>query len=148
VKENRDGIKGIAAFVPCTLHYDYVPDIYKDIYKSYDEFNEGSPVIDKQSMATFFRYAGVDPKDSNTFITLATDNHKNFPPVYIASCEKDPLRDDAYVLQSALKKAGVATKHDNYRGLPHYFWIFPSLPESEKFVDNLVSGVKWLISQM
>lgn len=144
----RHRIKGVAALVPCTLHYDHVPEEYKSIHKSYEENKEGVPIIDKESMRIFYTEAGVDPKDSDIFTALATDNHKNYPPTYIASCEFDPLRDDAYVIDAALKKAGVPTKHDHYKGLPHYFWIFPSVPEGQQFVGNLIGGVKWLISQM
>lgn len=144
----RDGIKGVAAIVPCTLHWDNVPAEYQSLYKAYEENKEGVPIIDKNSMKIFYDHAGVDPKDSDIFTALATDNHKNFPPTYFVSCEKDPLRDDAYVMEAALKKAGVPTKHDHYKGMPHYFWIFPSIPEGQQYVGNLIAGVKWLISQM
>ena len=143
----RDGIKGIAALLPCTLHFDNIPAEYKDMYKSYDDSGR-SPIIDKNSMKIFYEAAGVDPKDSDIFMALATENHKNFPPTYFASCEMDPLRDDAYVMEAALKKAGVPTKHDHYKGMPHYFFIFPQIPEGQQFVGNLIGGVKWLISQM
>ncbi len=144
----RDGIKGVAAIVPVTLHFDYVPEEYKSMFTAIQENEKDVPIIDKESMRSFYTFAGVDPRDSDTFTALATDNHKNFPPVYFVSCEKDPLRDDAYVMEAALKKAGVPTKHDTYKGLPHYFWLFPSVPESQQFVGNLIGGVKWLISQM
>ncbi|KIV82066.1 hypothetical protein PV11_04202 [Exophiala sideris] len=144
----RGGIKGVAAIVPAALHYDHVPAEYQSIFKAYEENKEGVPIIDKESMRNFYDLTGVDPKDSDIFTALATDNHKNFPPTYFVSCEKDPLRDDATVMEAALKKAGVPTKHDYYKGLPHYFWIFPSVPEGQQFVGNLIGGVKWLISQM
>ncbi|KAL2441696.1 Versiconal hemiacetal acetate esterase [Exophiala dermatitidis] len=144
----RNNIKGVAAVVPCTLHWDNVPEEYRSIYKAYEENKENVPIIDKESMEAFYHHTGVDPKDSNIFTALATDNHKNFPPTYFVSCEKDPLRDDAYVMEAALKKAGVPTKHDHYKGLPHYFWIFPSVPESQEYIQNLIGGVKWLVSQM
>jgi versiconal hemiacetal acetate esterase len=144
----RDAIKGVAAIVPITLHWDNIPAEHQSIYKSYDENKEDVPIIDKQSMETVYMHVAADPKDSDMFTSLATENHKNFPPVYFVSCEKDPLRDDAYVMESALKKAGVATKHDHYKGLPHSFWVFPSVPEGQQFVENLIGGVRWLISQM
>jgi versiconal hemiacetal acetate esterase len=118
------------------------------MYKAYQDNEKGQAILEKESMRNFFDLAGVDPQDSDVFTALATDNHKNFPPTYFASCEYDPLRDDAYVMEAALKKAGVPTKHDHYKGFPHYFWIFPSLPEGQEFVGNLINGVKWLVSQM
>ena len=144
----RDNIKGVAASVPVTLHYDNVPEEYKSQYKAYTENGTDVPVIDKGSMEIFFEHAAVDPKDADTFVALATENHKNFPPVYFTACGRDPLRDDAVIMEAALKKAGVPTKLDMYDGLPHYFFIFPSLPESGQYIANLIGGVKWLISQM
>ena len=66
-------------------------------------------------MQVFYEHLGADPKDPEVFTILATDYHKDFPPTYITSCEFDPLRDDAYVLEAALKEAGVPTKHDHVR---------------------------------
>ena len=60
----------------------------------------------------------------------------------------DPLRDDAFVMEHALKGAHVPTKHDYYKGLPHYFWAFATLPETQTYIENLVKGIDWLIEQM
>lgn len=35
-----------------------------------------------------------------------------------------------------------------YPGMPHYFWLFPQLHMSEKFHQNVVEGVKWVLSQV
>lgn len=75
------------------------------------------------------RHVGADPKDPDVFTILATDNHKNFPPVYFTACQFDPLRDDAYIMQEALEEAGVKTKLDYYPGMPHYFWVSSLVPE-------------------
>jgi versiconal hemiacetal acetate esterase len=144
----KDGIKGVAAIVPATLHYDHVPEEHKSKYTAYTENGDGAAIIDKNSMAIFYEHAGVDPKDPDTFVALDTENHKNFPPVYFAVCERDPLRDDGIIMEELLRKAGVKTKLDRYNSLPHYFWIFPQIPEGKDYVSNLVGGVKWLISQM
>ena len=83
----------------------------------------------------------------DTFVALS-ENLKSFPPTYLTSCEFDPLRDDSKVIESALKEVGVPTKHDYYAGMPHYFWIFPSVPESQQYICNLLAGIGWLQSQM
>lgn len=124
-------IKGIVAMVPLTCHWDNVPSKYASMYKSYEENAKDAPVIDKESMEIFYKHAGADPKDSSCFTILATDKHAEFPPTYITSCEFDPLRDDSTILEAALKEAGVPTKHDYYPGFPHYFWIFPPVPEGQ-----------------
>ncbi|KAJ5951523.1 uncharacterized protein N7479_009936 [Penicillium vulpinum] len=144
----RDTIRGVAALVPSTLHPDYVPAEYESIYKSFQENATNVPLVDRESMETFYKHAGVAAQDSNVFTALATENHKHFPPVYFVSCEYDPLRDDSYVMEQALKNAGVPTRHDHYKGLPHYFWAVRSLPETTNFVDSLVCGVLWLFGQM
>lgn len=144
----KSSIKGIAASVPCTTHFDNVPAKYKPMYKSYTENAKDVPIIDKESMEIFYREAHAKPTDSTAFTILAEDMHKNFPPTYFVSCEYDPLRDDAYVMEKALKDSGVKTKHDHYEGLPHQFWAFPSLPQVQTYVHNLIGGVTWLTSQM
>ena len=121
----KGAIKGVAAIVPVTMHYDQVPEELKPKYTAYVENGSGAPIIDKKSMELFFDYAGVDPKDSDTFTALATENHKNYPPVYFAVCERDPLRDDGLIMEELLKKAGVKTKLDFYKDMPHYVRIIP-----------------------
>jgi versiconal hemiacetal acetate esterase len=61
------------------------------MYRSYDD-NVGALIIDKGSTKVFYGAAGLDPKDPNTFVALNKQNHKNFPPTYIVTCEEDPLR--------------------------------------------------------
>lgn len=143
----KDSIKGVIAMVPASIHPDNVPDKYKSMYKSYDENKEGVPIIDRASMDIFIDHLGGDKNDSSLWVLLATENHKNFPPVYFTSCQYDPLRDDSYVLEAALKEAGVPTKHDHYAGMPHYFWIFPGIPEAGEYVGNLLAGINWALSQ-
>ena len=53
----------------------------------------------------------------------------NFPPVYVWTAECDPLRDDGKVLAAALKDAGVSVRENLYKGKPHCFWHFNTLPE-------------------
>lgn len=160
----KGSLKGIAACVPFVVHPDNVPQKYQAEYKSYTENGKGVPIIDRDSMDIFFNAAGADHSDTSLW-TLLADNHKDFPPTYITSCEYDPLRDDAKILEAALKEAGVPTKHDFYPGMPHYFWsksprlscrayqadhsvVFPGIPEAQQYVGNLLAGIGWLQSQM
>ncbi|KAK0277449.1 hypothetical protein LTR91_006080 [Friedmanniomyces endolithicus] len=143
----KSSLKGIIAMVPLTLHYDHVPAKYKDMYTAYKDNAKDTPVIDGESMQIFYKHAGVDPKDPGTFVALS-DNLKDFPPTYITTCEFDPLRDDGFVLEKALKEVGVPTKHDHYAGFPHYFWIFPSVPESQEYIGKMLGGIEWMKGQM
>jgi len=143
----KSSIKGVAAMVPMAVHPDNVPAKYKSQYKAYEENAKGVPVIDKNSMEIFINHLGTDQSDKSAWVLLDTENHKNFPPVYLTSCQFDPLRDDAYVMEAALKEAGVPTKLEFYKGMPHYFWIFPGIPEAEGYIGQLLGGISWFLSQ-
>lgn len=143
----KDSMKGVAAMVPCTVHPDNVPEQYKASYTAYNDNKSGVPIIDRNSMEIFYEHLGGSKDDPSLWVLLDKDNHKNFPPVYFTSCEFDPLRDDTTVFKKALDEAGVATKHDHYPGMPHYFWIFPGIPEAQEYVQKLIGGIYWLYSQ-
>lgn len=126
MNEGKNLVAGVVAMVPLTLHPDYVPSEVKPMYKAYRENGTNVPIIDKAAMDTFYDTVLSDPRDAEQFVGLSK-NHAKFPPTYIAVCEFDPLRDDGVVMEKMLKDAGVKTKLDYYKGLPHYFWIFPSI---------------------
>ncbi|CAK3789826.1 Versiconal hemiacetal acetate esterase [Lecanosticta acicola] len=144
----RSSLKGICALVPSTAHWYSIPSKYASTYTAYSENASGVPIIDRESMEIFFKAVKADPQDPSLFTLLATDIHPSFPPTYFASCEFDPLRDDAFVMEAALRDAGVPTRHDHYKGFPHYFWIIPAVPEGREFIGKLMDGVRWLLGQM
>jgi versiconal hemiacetal acetate esterase len=137
-------VKGIVVMVPVTAHLDSVPAEYKSEYTAYMENASGVPLIDGSTMKTFFEASAADPHDGKVFVTLSKDLAK-FPKTYIATCSKDPLRDDGKILKMMLEKEGVATKHDFYEGVPHYFWMFPGIEGGVEFLDNVVQGLKWAV---
>ncbi|KAI9810198.1 MAG: hypothetical protein M1827_006644 [Pycnora praestabilis] len=137
-------IQGIVALTPVTLHPEYVPEEYKSMYTAYSDNAKDVPIIDAASMKTFYDAVDAKPEDPYTFTALSK-NLKDFPPTYIATCDKDPLRDDGKVMEYALKKAGVKTNLDNYLGFPHYFWTFPSIKKGQTFVQNVVKGVHFVL---
>ncbi len=53
-------------------------------------------------MRIFYEKAGTDYNDEKVFVTLSKDL-ASFPPTYICTCGKDPLRDDGKVLEMMLK---------------------------------------------
>jgi len=144
----KPSLKGIAAQVPCTTHPDNIPSKWASKHTSYVDNAENTPVIDKESMDIFYKYLEAKPDDASAFTILAEDKHAEFPPTYFTSCEFDPLRDDGKCMELALKEAGVPTKLDYYPGMPHYFWIFPPVPEGQTYLGNLIAGIEWLKSQM
>lgn len=36
----------------------------------------------------------------------------------------------------------------DFTGMPHYFWIFPPVPESQEYVGTLIGVIEWLKSKM
>ncbi len=104
------------------------------------------PIIDGESMEVIEAAVGLDPQNSDHYVGLSKHLEK-FPPTYVAVCGKDPLRDDGVVLEKMLREKGVKTKIDMYERLPHYFWIFPSIPEGQKFMANMLQGVKFVLGR-
>ncbi|KAI9048153.1 hypothetical protein LZ554_007948 [Drepanopeziza brunnea f. sp. 'monogermtubi'] len=139
-------VKGVVAMVPIAANLSTIPAEYKSQYTAYIDNATDVPVIDAGSMKTFMEAAAVDDNDEKAFVTLSK-NLKDFPPTYIATCGKDPLRDDGKVLEAMLKKEGVKTKSDFYDGVPHYFWLFPGVEGGEEFLMNVAKGAQWVISQ-
>lgn len=74
-------------------------------------------------------------------------NLKDFPRTYSVACGLDPMRDDAIIMDSELKEAGVKTKIDIYPGLPHIFWVFDGLPSTKKFYENMLKGVEFVLAE-
>lgn len=37
---------------------------------------------------------------------------------------------------------------DLWKGLPHYFWLFPQLKSSVPFHEKAAEGVRWVVGQM
>ncbi|KAB8261558.1 Alpha/Beta hydrolase protein [Aspergillus pseudonomiae] len=144
--DGRKYIKGVVALVPLALHWDNVPAEYKGDYTSYDDNADNVPVIDKSTMESFYQAVAADPNDSNIFTALSP-HLPNFPPTYICTCGADPLRDDGTIMEKSLRKSGVPTKLSTYPNLPHYFWIFPDLEASGGFINDVISGTNWVISQ-
>lgn len=140
----KDVIKGVVALAPITLHPDHVPTKFQGEYSSYRQNRDNVPVIDKSSMDEFYATVAVQPTDASYFVGLDEDNQKSFPPTYVVTCEFDPLRDDGAVFVASVRSGGREVKHNHYSGLPHCFWLFPTLPETKAFLEDLYGGIKWV----
>ncbi|KAH8674746.1 lipase/esterase-like protein [Tricladium varicosporioides] len=137
-------IQGVVAMVPVTAHPASIPSRYKSSYTAYTDNARGVPIIDADSMQIFFEAAGADYNDEKVFVTLSP-RLKDFPPVYVATCGKDPLRDDGKVLEIMLKDQGKKVKSDHYEGVPHCFWLFPGIQGGEEFLGNVCKGAQWVL---
>jgi versiconal hemiacetal acetate esterase len=144
----KTAVKGIVALVPVAFHPQSDLKNYKADYTSYEVNKENVPIIDKTSIDQFFEITGITSDDQDYFSGTDFESHKNFPPTYVVTCEFDPLRDDGKVIVKSLRNSGVAVKHDHYDGLPHCFWFFPGLPETQTFMANTFAAVKWVTDKM
>ncbi|ESZ92801.1 hypothetical protein SBOR_6817 [Sclerotinia borealis F-4128] len=140
----RNHIQGIVAMVPVAAHPTSVPAAYKLHYQSYNENAADVPIINLETMDTFFAAVDADFHDPRTFVTLS-QHLSSFPPTYIATCGKDPLRDDGKVLEMMLKDKGIPTKSNHYDGVPHFFWLFPGIKGGEDVLANVCEGVRFVL---
>lgn len=128
------------------MHYDGVPAGYKAGYKARAEMAPDLAVLNAAAVDVFMEAADAKP-DMVAAFPLLTKHAEHFPPTYIAICGQDTLRDDGVLMERKLREAGVKTKFDQYDGFPHYFWIFPTLAATNKFVGNTIGAIHWILTQ-
>lgn len=141
----KDAVKGIAAFSPVLFHPEGVPDTYSSQHTAYKDNKENVPIIDVTTLNDFWDSCNLKADDKDYFVGLDQACHALLPPSYIVTCGLDPLRDDGLVIADLMRIQGIQVKSDHYAGLPHCFWIFPRLPETGAFVQNVCRGVSWVI---
>jgi versiconal hemiacetal acetate esterase len=143
-----DIVKGMILLYPTVFHPDQIPAVYRSLHTSSIQHKDNVPLVDGNSMRLFFDLAGTHASDMDYFPALDISCHSRFPPTYVATSEMDSLRDDDRVLAQSLKDAGIRLKTDHYSGLPHCFWIVPSLPETREFMQNSHSGIQYILDQL
>ncbi|KAF5623083.1 sterigmatocystin biosynthesis lipase esterase STCI [Fusarium sp. NRRL 52700] len=140
-----DAITGVVALCPVAFHPRNVPAKFQAKHSSYKEHKDNVPIVDEESLLQTFDGSGIDPDDKNYFPMLDDGCLKVFPRTYVVTCGMDTLRDDGRVFHDSLSSAGVPTKIVHYGNMPHCFWIVPSLPETEVFLKEVISGIGWAI---
>lgn len=110
-----------------------------------------APILSAAAMKLFTdSFIPVQERGDPLFSPLLwKTGHKGLPPQFFQICGSDPLRDEALVYERGLRENdGVKTKVEVYPGYPHGFWsIFTTLKASQKFVDDSIHGLKWLLEQ-
>lgn len=90
---------------------------------------------------------GAPPEDMRLSPLLYHFHDRLAKKAYFQICGWDPRRDEALLYEQILGKNGIDTKKDVYPGLPHGWWTTcPSLDSSKKWMQDLLLGVKWLLS--
>jgi len=136
---------GLLVLCPISVGPSAVPPALKHKYLALEE-NSDAPLVDANLYRLFMKANGHDDNDPY-FSTLLNPNLKELPSVYLVTCGADVLRDDGYLLEEKLQSYGVQVKHDKYPRYPHYFWAVPNLKENDRFYSNLITGVKFLLSE-
>ncbi|KAH7074957.1 hypothetical protein BKA63DRAFT_414735, partial [Paraphoma chrysanthemicola] len=90
-------------------------------YKLYNKNKKDVSIINKKLIETFYSIVLANSIDKDIFTTLATNNYVNYLPTYLISYKFNSLRDNTYIIEAALKKEGVLTRHNYYKELPYYF---------------------------
>ncbi|EMC98864.1 hypothetical protein BAUCODRAFT_31136 [Baudoinia panamericana UAMH 10762] len=151
-RNHTPGITGAHLMIPALVYHEYIPDKYKKDFKSWEQ-NKDAPILGQKACMLFLNNyvpKAEDRKDPLFSPFIVASGHKKHPPAYFQVCGMDPLRDEAMIFERLLREEeGVKTKLNMYPGLPHGFWsVAPQLKASEKFVQDSVKGVEWLLQQV
>lgn len=73
---------------------------------------------------------------------------EGLPKTVLQVCELDPLRDEALLYESLLRKNGAEkTRLYFYSGVPHGFYKWaPHISLSKRLRKDTLEGVRWLLS--
>jgi acetyl esterase/lipase len=81
-----------------------------------------------------------DSDNKDPRIDLVNANLKGLPGVTLINAQIDPLRSDADLLETALKKAGVKVEHKVYAGTTHEFFgmaaVVPEAKQAQELAGN------------
>lgn len=126
---------------------DTVPEEYKDFFISRTQ-NAEAPVLSKGMLDMMMGAWKPDWSSPWCSPTNAKSGAKGLPKTYQQVCGLDPLRDDGFIYDEMLKKAGVETKLDVYPGLSHAFWaFFPQLEKTHEALKDVAVGFGWLLGK-
>ena len=143
-------ITGCLLMIPFYCVSDFIPEAWKSDYKSWEQ-NKSAPILTRAATDLFMDNYCPEEKRKDPLLSVALwpNALAGLPPSYFQICGQDPLRDEALIVERQMReKEGIKTKVDVYPGLPHGFHsVVPTLKASEKFVNDTVEGVRWLLEQ-
>ena len=88
----------------------------------------------------FEKYLNNPSEGANPMISLVNANLKGLPPTTIIAAQYDPLRSEGETLSDNLKKAGVTTSYNLYKGTTHEFFGMAAVVPEAKEAQELVSS--------
>ncbi|KAI5360901.1 Putative alpha/beta hydrolase-3 [Septoria linicola] len=139
-------LQGVVAVQPVTIHPEAVPVEIQHKYKSFGE-HDGRSLYTKSAMRTLLELHGAPRNDPFIFPAFSR-LLKKLPCVYLAGCDVDTLRDDARIFKDLLDDDQVLYVYDEYEGLPHCFFAYPSRhldSAREEYFRKTAAGVRFVI---
>ena len=113
--------------------------------------NANAPLMDskmRDAISNLAKFDYTSPYMTPFNHHLGQESSKYMPKTYTQVCTLDPWRDSGLVYAEELAKAGVETKVDVYRGMPHVWWTtFPEISATERWARDTVEGVEWLLGR-
>ncbi|KAL5601622.1 hypothetical protein FOBRF1_009155 [Fusarium oxysporum] len=147
IELGREGqLKGVINMAGGTVHEANVPKHLQHLMKFMEENATDVPIIDGQTAKMINASTGLDKHANDEWLFPLLSSHlAKFPRTYLVACGADPLRDDNVAMEHELGSKGVKVKLDMYQGLPHVFWMFPTLSATKTFIGNLLAGIKFIL---
>ncbi|KAK5134666.1 hypothetical protein LTR08_006181 [Meristemomyces frigidus] len=147
----KPAITGAHLMIPALCYHTLIPAKYKAEVTSWEQ-NKSAAILSVKACELFmenYRAKEEDTRDPLFSPWLFPTGQKNLPPTYFQICGMDPLRDEGLVFERILREEeGIKTKLDVYPGQPHGFWsIAPKMKASQKFVDDSIKGMEYLLQQ-
>jgi acetyl esterase/lipase len=141
-------LTGVYLGAPGLIPEDVVPEEYKPLWKSMDEFEDAKPFSSKVFKAIWDMF-GTDTK-SPWYSPVHTFSLSNdaFPTTYFQAGGLDPYRDDAVVFEKMLSSRGTKTKIDILANDGHGGWS--AQPQELKSTnptpeEATMGGMEWLL---
>jgi len=142
-------LTGQYLIVPAVCPKEKMPEKYKKYALSYEQ-NKDAVGLGQREIDMFEKNYKNDPDDAIWYSTLLNPKgHADQPRTYFQIDGLDPLRDEGLIYERILREEhGIPTKLDVYPGVPHGHWaFFPMLKQSDKFREDQVKGMAWLLER-
>ncbi|OQU99302.1 hypothetical protein CLAIMM_04950 [Cladophialophora immunda] len=116
------------------------------LHGSWERYKNG-PVATREMNDLYGKISNFDAHDPYVTPLTRTD-YSGLGPVFYQVAEMDIWRDSALFYCNKIKEAGGQVKVEIYPGVPHLWWsMYPQLSINRKWIQNLMKGVEWLLSQ-
>lgn len=87
-------------------------------------------------------YIGSNEPANPLLSPLFHEDLARLPPIYITTSDKDPLNDEAEMLNHKLASLDVDVAIKRYPGYPHFFHALPMLNMTKTFNEDLAQAVR------